>query len=401
MNSLKVTFCYELSFYTQLNVLLLVFKVTFSSPPTSLTLSPTGEFLATSHVGRLGISMWCDKSFFRMVHLDGIPTEPSKMNEPCPVAECEQEGAKDVILQSSLATSAQKDVITDGDGNGMGENGDDFPPVAKEEGLITLSGLPPSHWKNLFHLELVKERNKPTEAPQKPPQAPFFLQWRTGLQSGTDSNDNDNVAIENKKEQSREVGADGWDAVWSDDEDDDKNKISEHIEDSQTFERGPSHRNKRIKVVHERTTLAKMLRSSLTKESFAEITEFLATLGPSAIDVELSSLCYGSHDLDEGLPLLHAASLWLLEACKSHENFETTNAYLHRFLHVHGNVIAMVERQDQSEEELDGNDQKQLKLFEFRQTVSQLREEQRAASNRLQGKMQHTICLLRHLSRMV
>ena len=399
---LSVTFCYQMPFNISVERdIAFSSKVTFSSPPTSLTLSPTGEFLATSHVGRLGISMWCDKSFFRMVHLDGTPTEPSKMNEPCPVAECEQEGANDVILQSFLATSAQKDVITDGDGNDNGEAGDDSPPVAKEEGLITLSGLPPAHWKNLFHLELVKERNKPTEAPQKPPQAPFFLQWRTGLQTGTDTNDNEDVAMENDKEQSKQVGTDGWDAVWSDDEDDDKNKITENTEGTQSFERGPGDRNKRMKVVHERTQLANILRSCLIRGSFTDITEYLATMGPSAIDVELSSLCYGSHDLDEGLPLLHAASLWLLEACKSRENFETTNAYLHRFLHVHGNVIAAIEKQDESEEELDDNDQRKLKLLEFKQTVSDLREEQRAASNRLQGKMQHTICLLRHLSRMV
>ena len=55
-----------------------------------------------------------------------------------------------------------------------------FPPTAKEDGLITLSGTPPAHCKNLFHLELVKEHNKPKGAPKKPLSAPFFLQWRAG-----------------------------------------------------------------------------------------------------------------------------------------------------------------------------------------------------------------------------
>merc|ERR1712032_741831 len=60
------------------------------------------------------------------------------------------------------------------------EDSSKLPVVPKQRGLITLSNLPPAHWKNLFHLELIKERNKPTEAPQKPPSAPFFLQWREG-----------------------------------------------------------------------------------------------------------------------------------------------------------------------------------------------------------------------------
>lgn len=149
--------------------------MTFSSPPTSLTLSPTGEFLATSHVGRLGISLWCDKSFFRMVLLDGTPTEPCNMNEPCPVAECEQENANmDVSTYHCTPWEKKNESKTDVF-NAENKEGSKVPPAAKKEGLITLSGLPPGHWKNLFHLELVKERNKPKAAPEKPPQAPFFF----------------------------------------------------------------------------------------------------------------------------------------------------------------------------------------------------------------------------------
>lgn len=341
--------------------------------------------------------MWCDKSFFSICHLDGATTEPFKMNEPCPVAECEQEGASGAILEPFSASSTKKLAVeTTDDGSD-----DDFPPIAKEDGLITLSGLPPAHWKNLFHLELVKERNKPTEAPQKPPQAPFFLQWRAGLTSGASDNQTGAVMGE-VKEQSTETGNSGWDAVWSDDDNaDEKSEGSEDMQNEQsTEENSITHsQKKRMKVVHERTRLAEMLRSCASKDSFSDITLYLSTMGPSAIDVELSSLCYGSHDLDEGLLLLHFASRWLLEACKSRENFEAINAYLHRFLHVHGNVIAMIEKDGEDDDE--DTSEKQLKTNEFRETLSDLRAEQRDSSNRLQGKMQHTICLLRHLSRMI
>ena len=396
-------------------------KVAFSSPPTSLALSPTGEFLATSHAGRLGISLWCDKSFFRMVLLDGTPKEPVKMNEPCPVAECDQEGANEVVSHVLPSSQAKKYDTTVCDVSD--ENGDTHgtPPSAKEQGLITLSGLPPGHWKNLFHLELVKERNKPTEAPTKPPQAPFFLQWRSGFESGTSvaPENADTVASPDDAITSKST-PDGWDAVWSDDDvEDNAESDSEGVEKTA---RGKENihdsisQYKRRKVVHNRSWLAELLQScfdakdvSSLGETYSDVTSYLSKMGPSSIDVEISSLCYGIHDLEDGLPLLQLASLWLLEACESHQSFEAVNAYLHRFLHVHGNVItrideALKEKRKSSLELPEGEEDDHpqwLTLKDFTRTISQLREKQRAASNRLQGKMQHTICLLRHLSRMV
>ena len=386
--------------------------MSFSSPPTSLALSPTGEFLATSHVGRLGISLWCDKSFFRMVLLDGTPKEPAKMNEPCPVAECEQEGANDALAISANLVAKQDDVF--GGPNDDNELNDGVPPQAKEEGLITLSGLPPAHWKNLFHLELVKERNKPTEAPQKPPQAPFFLQWRDGLESGTaDATDRTNTAGTSANDDTAKLkdAADGWDAVWSDDDAEDSAEAGSNEADKMKGDKesgeGP---NKRRKVVHHRSKLAELLQNcfdtkevSAVGETYSNVTSYLSTMGPSSIDVEISSLCYGIHDLDAGLPLLHVAAKWLLEACESHQSFEAVNAYLHRFLHVHGNVITRIDTvlHDESGGGEENDVVQKTKLKEFIETIAQLQTKQRDASNRLKGKMQHTICLLRHLSRMV
>ena len=101
--------------------------------------------------------------------------------------------------------------------------------------------------------------------------------------------------------------------------------------------------------------------------------------------------------------------MWLLEACESHQSFEAVNAYLHRFLHVHGNVITKIDTtllqeesgNDMVEEGEEEDSAQKLKLKEFVETIAQLKQKQQGASNRLQGKMQHTICLLRHLSRMV
>jgi len=383
----------------------------FSSPPTSLALSPTGEFLATTHVGRLGISLWCDKSFFRMIVLDGTPTEPCNMNEPCPVAECAQENADMVVSTSKSSTLEKKNEPNLNDFNDANIEGTEIPPAAKKEGLITLSGLPPGHWKNLFHLELVKERNKPTAAPEKPPQAPFFLQWRSGIESRT--SDGADQRVEGGTGQ-KEISSnnDGWDAVWSDDDAEDNFDIGE---DGHRVEKSKldstidySQPNKRRKVVHHRSKLADVLQNcfdakdtSMSSEVFSEVTSYLSKMGPSSIDVDISSLCFGMHDLDDGLPLLQLASLWLLEACESNRSFEAVNAYLHRFLHVHGTVITRIDEVVQNEDENENDDHRKENLREFVDVVTKLRENQRAAANRLQEKMQHTICLLRHLSRMV
>jgi U3 small nucleolar RNA-associated protein 21 len=48
--------------------------------------------------------------------------------------------------------------------------------------LMTLSLVPKSRWQTLLHLDLIKERNKPTEAPKLPEKAPFFLPSTSGAQ---------------------------------------------------------------------------------------------------------------------------------------------------------------------------------------------------------------------------
>jgi len=44
-----------------------------------------------------------------------------------------------------------------------------------ENGLMTLSRVPPAKWLATLHLDIVKERNKAAEPPKPLPKAPFFL----------------------------------------------------------------------------------------------------------------------------------------------------------------------------------------------------------------------------------
>lgn len=390
----------------------------FGSPPTSLTVSPTGEFLATTHTGKLGLSLWSDRSYYQTIHVDGSkPLDaPASMDDPAPIAEVESKDEDhDNAMKRVIAQAEKKDDVQVEED----DEGPSGPASAKEQGLVTMSGLPPAHWKNLFHLDLVKQRNKPKEPPKKPPTAPFFLQWRSGETLGGEPAANPEVpakALDQDEE---------WDAVWSDDDAEGQEQIAsgnpplsdnedKHDRDD---EEPPTRLVKKQKVTHYRSHLAALLNECRERKSpsgvqFSAITEHIGTLGPSAIDVSLSTLCSGMHDLEEGLPLLILACRWLVEACRSRERFEAVNAYLHRFLHLHSAVLAGI--QDQFERKQQQNDAheptpKELeerkkehdKREELLKYIEELRAAQRTATESLQGKMENTLCLLRHFSRMI
>lgn len=399
----------------------------FSSPPTSLTLSPTGEYLATTHTGRLGISLWSDRSFYQTVHVDGSMSlsVPASMDDPAPVAEDDKD---DVDEQDTLA-KAYDAIAREETGIQEEHERSGGPAKAKENGLITLSGFHPAHWKNLFQLELVKQRNKPKELPKKPPTAPFFLQWRPGVNTMGEIAANPEEAEQNKKHLEND---EEWDGVWSDDDEDGDSGDNHIVQGLPPLDdqAGATKRSgdedleggrgsvaiKRRKVTHYRSQLASLLEEcSTSKDSqkYQPVTDYIGTLGPSAIDVSLSSLCNGMHDLEEGLPLLIYASQWLLEACESRERFDAVNAYLHRFLYLHSNILAGIDGLSSPDEgrakmedplSVEGKEEQALRTKhqkELLDCVSQLKQAQKKASETLQDEMQNTLCLLRHFSRMV
>jgi U3 small nucleolar RNA-associated protein 21 len=393
----------------------------FTTPPTSLTVSPTGEYVATTHTRKLGISLWSDRSFYQTVHVDGTTalTAPARMDDPAPITELDgneeygDEAMKYIHRATTDANNARKLQEDEGDLSSG-------PAKAREDGLITLSGLPPAHWKNLFHLELVKQRNKPKEPPKKPPSAPFFLQWRPGVNELGETSKNPEFKDQAEKLENDEE----WDAVWSDDDDDENVKDSQIVgglsrsDDASKRSRDETKDekqdiSKRRKIRHYRSQLATLLEESAAKKSlektrFQPVTDYVGTLGPSAIDVSLSSLCNGSHDLEDGLALLILASRWLLEACRSRERFDAVNAYLHRFLYLHSNTLAGIDevslaKNDNGEEGLLTEEEEEMKRQreELTLNIKQLKEAQKSGSEVLQGEMQNTLCLLRHFSRMV
>jgi U3 small nucleolar RNA-associated protein 21 len=367
-----------------------------------MTISSTGEFLATTHLGKLGIHMWSDRSYYQTVHsYPGVLNEPVDMDDPIPLSDdpsySEEAMPSQHVDPSGAAPTSQ---ATDASGEDT---------TQKQPGLVTLSGLPPTHWKTLFHLELIKERNKPIEPPKKPPSAPFFLQWRGGeaLES------RETVEPDTANTTSATGGDEEWAGAWSDDEaeDDAGEPIEMKEEKSITVKQRDASNQvslpKRRKLSRHRSHLASLLiqhDSSLKNLTvngmgFKHVSEYMATLGPSAIDLALSSLCGGSHDLEEGLPLLILASSWLTEACSTRDRFEVINAYVHRFLHLHGPLVAQL--QASSREANDAAALPAEKIAELLLSIENLKNSQVAAADALREKVQNSLCLIRHLSRMV
>lgn len=115
-------------------------------PCVSLSLSPTGDILATAHVDYLGIFLWTNRTTYAKISLKALtPTEnPPLVSFP----ECLNEHLQ------------EKDTFTI-------DEGDDTQFVSREQvalDLVTLSGLATSRWQNLLNLDIIKKRNKPKSA---------------------------------------------------------------------------------------------------------------------------------------------------------------------------------------------------------------------------------------------
>ncbi|KAI1007078.1 hypothetical protein K3495_g1141 [Podosphaera aphanis] len=128
---------------------------------TALAFSGTGEFLATTCEGELGINIWNNKTLF--IH---VPTRHISEDDITEISAPTVSGEGG----QGLLDGAFEDVEFD--------STDTVPNVSPEQlshELQTLSLVPKSRWQNLMYLDIIKARNKPIEAPKVPEKAPFFL----------------------------------------------------------------------------------------------------------------------------------------------------------------------------------------------------------------------------------
>ncbi|KAJ9111344.1 hypothetical protein QFC19_001112 [Naganishia cerealis] len=139
-----------------------------SSISTSLTFSPTGDFLATAQVDSVGVYLWANKAQFSEVALRHID-ENDITNVSMPSVHGTDDDA-DLEGITPVGEPEYQDIYTTPD------------QIAEE--MMTLSLVPRSKWQTLLNLDTIRLRNKPKDAPKAPEQAPFFLPTVTNLDDG-------------------------------------------------------------------------------------------------------------------------------------------------------------------------------------------------------------------------
>lgn len=167
---------------------------TVRMPATSLSWSPRGEFLASTHVGCVAICVWANRALFANATLDRAVSAPAPLQMPAGGLggdddddeeeedwDDEADGDGAAAADRSLAAAAQRAADEAAAREALLPLTQRAPLGA---GLATLSGIAAARWKSLGALDEIQERNKPDRPVEAPPDAPFFLPTRVGLEPG-------------------------------------------------------------------------------------------------------------------------------------------------------------------------------------------------------------------------
>ncbi|KAM5499654.1 rRNA-processing protein utp21 [Microsporum canis] len=261
----------------------------------ALTFSSTGEFLATAHADGVGINIWNNKSLFTHV-----PTRHLEEDSVAVVATPTASGEGGVVMIEAA--------FDDNDISG-GEKPPVLTPDQLSHNMMTLSMTPKTRWQTLLHLDTIKQRNKPKEAPKKPKKAPFFL---PSLESNSTS------------ELTR------LDKAAADQDEDEKKAL--HAERS---------RIARIQRMSgsggQFSQFTTLLHSSGQTNDFTPFIEYLKLLSPANTDLEIRSLDPRSQEgQDNELALFVRA---LTERLRQKRDFELVNTWMAVFLRVHNDAV--------------------------------------------------------------
>jgi hypothetical protein len=169
-----------------------------AEPPTSITVSPNGEYIATAHASTNALCVWANRAFFSSVLLTPASDSPTALEMPVAAkggeaeeeeSEAdEEEGARDGAPTKAVADDDEDEDEDEDEENEEDEGaatsarlleGRDVPQMAT---CITLSSLPASHMRTILHLDTIQQRNLPKQPPKAPERAPFFLPTTVGVE---------------------------------------------------------------------------------------------------------------------------------------------------------------------------------------------------------------------------
>ncbi|KAL5596124.1 hypothetical protein FOVSG1_009813 [Fusarium oxysporum f. sp. vasinfectum] len=264
----------------------LIDAIRLEKPCKALAMSVTGEYLAATIENELGVTLWTNKALFKHV-----PTRQISEKEIGQVSAPTVSGENSHgMLEGAFEEEQAEDEDTV------------VAPTIEQlsSELTTLSLVPKSRWQTLLHLDLIKERNKPTEAPKAPEKAPFFLPSTTGKE----------------------------------------NPMASKLQGESEAE--SNSRITRVEKARFEEVLSTKLRAGAETGSYDEFIEHLKSLSPSSADLELRSLSIGDGDEDSN-ELLHFIRA-LTARLMTRRDYELTQAWMTVFLRLHFDLV--MENQD-------------------------------------------------------
>lgn len=252
---------------------------------TAVSFSPSGEYLATALDGEVGIHIWTNRTLFTHVSTRQI-TEDEVATMSAPTAS--GEGG------SALVDAAAEEEPEE-------EEDETTVPVMDQlsAGITTLSLVPRSRWQTLLHLDIIRARNKPKEAPKAPEKAPFFLP--SLAQPAASSTDTTALAPTNPESTSR---------------------ISSSALAS------------RSSAATATTEFTRHLAEAASSADYTPLLAYLGGLPPSAADLAIRTL-----DAAPPYTELQTFIVALTARLKERRDYELVQAWMSVFLRLHGDVL--------------------------------------------------------------
>ncbi|KAK9243212.1 Utp21 specific WD40 associated putative domain-containing protein [Lipomyces tetrasporus] len=241
---------------------------------TALRLSGNGEWLATAHEEGVGINLWTNRTLFKQVALRQITDEEIQRIAMPTIS---GEGAAGLLEGAFNSDERDVDIVP------IGDEGSYVSPEQLNKTLLTLSSAPRNRYMTLVNMDIIKQRNKPKEAPKAPEQAPFFLSLTGGMPA-------------------------------------------DQKDDTPTKARLKSGASKI-------TEFRRKLTEGHAISDYSEFVSYLKTLPPSATDLEFRSL--DALEIDQFAHFVSA----LTDHMEKRRDYELVQAWISMFLKIHGDVI--------------------------------------------------------------
>ncbi|KAH7138910.1 Utp21 specific WD40 associated putative domain-containing protein [Dendryphion nanum] len=257
-------------------------------PCTAMSFSPTGQYLATAQEGEVGVHIWTNRTLFTHVSTRHISeSEIATIGAPS----ASGEGGMGLI-DAAMEQASEEEVLDE-----------TTVPVMDQlsEHITTLSLVPKSRWQTLLHLDIIRARNKPKEAPKAPEKAPFFLpSLSQNPASATGSSSA--VALSSSEEPKSRIS-------------------SSALASRSSASTATSEFTRQLKLASETSR-------------YASLITHLSSLNPSAADIAIRTI-----DTEEPYTEMQTFMHALTDRLEERKDYELVQAWMSVFLRIHGDVI--------------------------------------------------------------